>query len=395
MSVSAALLSQANDNLTALPTMTAYHCRTISTLQEFQPLQPQWDAFLEKADIHNLSMTHGFLTQWLMHFPPDKLLILIVEDEQGNWAGIAPLQINRSRRGLSHRLLKQVQWIGTQPTVFDWMTLGIHPDANETAVIQAMARQLLEEAWDVLDLEFALDRRQLLQLCEALRLQPAETALWQCCAMPYIPLPDNAADYEKMRRKKTRLDTNRFCNLLKRHFDEPWQIEYKSLTPESEKLIDQFIDIHIEYWALRSSTSDFKRFPKLGSFYKALLAEADKAKDDRTPRLLFNVITLGSNVLSYHFDFWQGDSYLAHIICYNQSFRKFGPGILHMDQLVFEALNRKSREFSFGRGDEPYKAMWTNKKKPLWQLRLFRTTLAKRIWQIDPFLKKLLGKGAA
>lgn len=392
MSASAARLLQVNDSLSAVPSLAVHRCRVISTLQEFRTLQPQWDVFLKKAGIQNFSMTHGFLTRWLEHFPPDRLLVLIAEDEHGSWTGIAPLQVNRGRRGVSHRLLRHIQWIGTQPTVYDWMKLAIHPEASETAVIQAMARQLLKESWDVLDLEFGLDQEQLHLFCEALQLQPAETALWQCSAMPYLELPDNAVVYDKMRRKKTRMDTNRLCNLIKRSFDVPLQIEFHHLTPKSEKIIDRFIETHIQYWASRGSKSDFKRFPRLSGFYKALLADARHLQDEQAPHLLFNILTLGGEALSYHFDIWQGDSYLTHINSYNPEFGKFSPGKLHMDRLVFEALELKSSEFSFGRGDEPYKRMWTKEKKALWQLRLFRTPVVEQIWKIDPLLKKLLKK---
>lgn len=391
----AAFLPPANETLTFQPSIpVAYRCRVITDLQEFQSLESPWNAFLKTAGVHNLSMTHGFLNQWLKHFQPDQLFVIVVEDLQGNWMGLAPLQINRGRRGVSHRLLKHLQWIGTNPTVFDWMKFAIHPNARETAIIDAIAKEIDSIQWDVLDLEFGIEQAQFQQLCDALQLQPAERAVWQSDAMPYIALPDNEADYEKMRRKKTRLDTNRFCNLLAKNFEEPWQLEYKSLTPESEKLIDQFIELHIQYWADRGSLSDFKRYIPLADFYKSLLADADKQTDNQAPRLLFNVISIGSEILSYHFDVWQGNSYLTHINSYDQKFKKFGPGTLHMDRLVFEGLKRQSVEFSFGRGDEPYKSMWPHEKKPLWQLRLFRSPLAEQVWKIDPFLKKMLKKGS-
>ena len=65
-----------------------------------------------------------------------------------------------------------------------------------------------------------------------------------------------------------------------------------------------------------------------------------------------------------------------------------------MDRLVFEALARGGSEFEFGRGDEPYKKMWTQTKKSLWQMRIFRNPLSAALWQVDILLKKLLKKGS-
>ena len=109
-----------------------------------------------------------------------------------------------------------------------------------------------------------------------------------------------------------------------------------------------------------------------------------------TPRLLFSTLEAGDTVLSWHFDVWQGNSYLTHINAYHPAFAKYGPGTLHMDMLVFEALSRQASEFSFGRGDEPYKAMWPHEKTPLWRLRLFRNPWARLLWETDPWLKSKL-----
>lgn len=368
------------------PAKTSYRCRVISDFAAFNALASEWDAFLERAGIHNLCMTHGFLQCWLSHFPPEQLLVLIVENADGQWVGTAPLKISRASKGVSHRLLWHLQWIGTDPTVYDWMQFAILPGIDERGVIQSMAQAIQHANWDVLDLEFGLERSQLEHLCNALGKPPNEAVLRQSDVMPFIALPAQQVDYEKMRRKKTRLEVNRHCNALTRDFGSAPELRILASSPETEPVFQDFINRHITYWASRGSKSDFVRYPKLSAFYKTLLS---LETPPNRPKLHLSILAVGDEILSYHFDFWQGNSYLAHITTYNQDFKKYGPGTVHMDKLIFETLAQGGAEFSFGRGDEPYKKLWTQEKKALWGLRLFRNKIHQTLWELDPCLKRI------
>lgn len=375
------------------PVKTAYQYRIVTDLDAFRALQPQWDGFLKKAGVQNLCMTHGFLAQWLRHFLPDQILVVIVEDADGNWIGLAPFQINRSRTGLSHKFLRHLQWIGTQPTVFDWMQIAVHPKSDETMVIQQIAQALQQAKWDVLDLQFVLVKTQLQILADALNLHSdVEPSICESTCIPYVPLQSTEEEYEKTRRKKTRLEVNRHQNNIKKSFSEPLQLEFKAFTPETKPFLEQFFNRHIQYWAERGSRSDFKRYPVLKEFYQSLLAEAPHAEQNNQAHLVFSVLTLGETALSFHFGFWQGERYLAHITSYNPDFKKHGPGTVHMDKLIFKMLERQSVEFEFGRGDEAYKKLWAEHQKPLWNLCLHRTAWSRALWQVDVWLKKRLGK---
>lgn len=361
----------------------------IADLATFEALGQTWDAFMQAAGIRNLCITHAWLSAWLSNFPVDELVVVIVKDETDRWVGVAPLKISRGRTGLAHRALRHLQFIGTQPTVYDWMKLAILPDAHEESVIQAMAEAVRTTRWDVLDLQFLWDRSQLETLCQALNESPEE--IREGSLIPYVNLPNTEEEYEKQRRKKTRLEVNRHRNRFIKEFGQPPSLDFQSAGPEAEAALDRFVAGHIAYWADRGCKSDFQRFPALPGFYKQMLANAETTPADE-PRLLFSILTIPNEQLSYHLGFWQGDSYLSHITTFNQAFKGYSPGTIHMDWLVFDALKRGGKSFEFGRGDEPYKKMWTETKKPLWNLRLFRSLPAKGLWQVDIQLKKLLGK---
>lgn len=370
----------------------AYQSHVITTLVEFEALKTQWNEFLNQSDTHNLCLTHGWLLTWLKHFPPEQLLVIIVKDAEDRWVGVAPLKISKSKNGLFHRLLRQVQFIGTQPTVFDWMKFIILPSANQERVVEAFANVLRQARWDVLDLHFHPEQEQLRQLEACLQPGAPSSSIQETTPIPYLMLPATEADYEKVRRKKTRLEVNRHCNRFAKEFGNPLQLEFQPATEASNAILTRFFEGHIKYWAEKNHKSDFQRFPNLFHFYKDMLAYSQEQADDSEPKLLFSVLKMEEYQLSYHLGFWQGNGYLSHITHFNQGFRGYSPGTVHMDKLVFDTIRRGGLEFEFGRGDEPYKKMWTQEKKSLWNLRIFQNPLSTAIWQADIVLKRITGK---
>jgi CelD/BcsL family acetyltransferase involved in cellulose biosynthesis len=369
-----------------------YQTFIIRNLSEFRSIKAEWTDLLERAETRNLCMSHAWLETWLTHFPPNQLFIIIVKDAQGQWVGAAPLMINKSRNGLSHRLLQQVQFIGTHPTVFDWMKFIVTLEADSAAVITAIGQAFKKAAWDVLDLMYCLDQGQLEQLCSVIGISNSDKLIRETTPIPYLPLPATTEDYEKVRRKKTRLEVNRHCNRFTKEFGAPLQLEFQPANEASHAILTRFFAGHVKYWSERGHKSDFQRFPNLYNFYKAMLDYSDLQAEENEPKLLFSVLKMEDYQLSYHLGFWQGNSYLSHITHFNQGFKGYSPGTIHMDHLVFETIRRSGVEFEFGRGDEPYKKMWTQTKKPLWHLRYFKNPLVAAIWQVDIVLKKLIGK---
>ncbi len=372
----------------------AFRVRVIRSLAEFLPLKTQWDVFLKIANVENLCLTHAWLTQWLQHFPPQELLIIIVQDHRDNWLAVAPLKISLGKQGFACKMLRHLQFIGTQPNVYDWMEIVMAPGQNESAVLNTIASVIRNSRWDVLDFLFMRNRAQCEGLARALAPRQAESAIHSETVMPCLPLPDSIKAYETTRRKKTRLEVNRHCNRFEKDLGSRPRLAFQTEPKVSGILLKEFVDNHKQYWASRGQKSDFQRFPKLHSFYQNMLDEACRVSGQNAPRLLLSTLTVNDMTLSYQLGFWQGSSYLSHLTNFNQNFRSYSPGTLHMDALVFHAVEAGAREFNFGRGDEPYKHLWTRDKRPLWNLRLFRHPVAHALWTLDDILKKCLGKTA-
>lgn len=369
-----------------------YRVTVIRDLNGFATVGQTWNRFIQEAGIDNLCLSYGWLKSWLEQFPPSELLILIVKDPTGRWLGVAPLKISKGKQGLAHKTLRHLQFIGTQPTVYDWVKIVTRPGEDEMAILSAMADTVRQSQWDVLDFHFMFEREQCERFGKLIQPELPENSISQKTCMPLLELPPTAPEYEKTRRKKTRLDVNRHSNRLVRDFDAHPQLKFLTASQIDDSVFTQFVDGHIQYWAARKQKSDFLRFPKLKTFYKNMLIFSESQAEPHEPKLVFSQMQINQRGMSSQLGFWQHRSYLSHITNYNQEFREYGPGTIHMDRLVFDALDKGAKRFDFGRGDEAYKRFWTKEKKPLWNLRLFRNTQSRLLWELDNQIKKLLGK---
>lgn len=390
-------------NLMSPVSGTTYDTLIIDTLPAFldASIRKDWDRFLAEAGVHNLTMTHGWLSAYLRRFPPERPCVIIVRDGEGHWMGVAPLQIARGRTGYSQRLLRYVQFIGTQPTVFDWMDIAIHPKADSHAVLTAMSNALRQCRWDALDLYFCPNRSRLELFSRLLNGQSIGSDqcvdIRESMPMPWLSLPDTEADYLASRPKRTRANITRCRNLLHRETGQEAALIFHRCDPtpergqETRKLLRRFVDGHIESWRKRGVKSDFARYPDLEGFYAEVLEQADTS-EGQAPVLLFSTLEKDGQPMSFHLGFQQHDWYLLHLTYYDRAFERYSPGMLHIEAMIVELVRQGRRLFNFGRGDEPYKRSWTKITQPLWSLRLFRTPWHRLVWEVDATLKRLSGR---
>lgn len=368
----------------------------IDNLAGFAALAQEWEELLTETDIRNLALSHYWLMTWLEHFPPERLLVILVRNAEGRLLAGAPLMINPGRAGLCHRLLRRLQFIGSQPIVYDWVKIPIVPDADEKAVLKAIAGALRSNPhWDVLDFLFGLEQPRWALMAEVLAPDLVSSGLTPASIVPMTDLPSDFETFQKGMKPSVLKDRQRCMRNLERDFPGELKMEIsKTFDLETEMGLERMYDRHIAYWAERGIRSNFIRFPKLRDFYKALLKQQHSGVSNDRPHLVYSALKIGEAVISSGLAIWQGDGLMTYVDAFDQSYRKYAPGSIHLLLMVEEAIRRGGRQLELGRGDEPYKRNWTGNQppKPLWQLQGFRSHKARLLWQVDLRLKKLVGK---
>lgn len=381
------------------PRKTDYRVSVLRTHAEFQALAEEWDRLLSDSGECNINLEHRFLMEWLNGFPPLTLLVVLIRNSAGKLLAAAPFKIDRISSGLFRRTLRRLQFIGSNPDVYEWMKIIHCPAENGTLVLEAVARQLMEEKqlWDVIDLRYGQDNEQLDLLGNLLIAGGAfEKRLSQGTTNPYLPLPQTMPEFETLRMKKNMKSNLKYSlNRLKAAYpDSELRLDILSpAAPDTTAAMEAFFQAHIAYWRDRGVRSNFLLFPKLGAFYKnlhRLYDDPDRGKG----RVEFSQLKMGEATLSSVLAFWSGDRLMAHLLNHNSSYRRYTPGALHYRFLIEHCIQQGGTCLDFGRGEEEYKARWTELQMPLWDLQLFRSRRVFLQWQLDELLKRVYTRSA-
>jgi CelD/BcsL family acetyltransferase involved in cellulose biosynthesis len=139
-------------------------CRVLTTLEEWQQLEPQWDGLLKASPDSTPWQSFAFLTGWWRHLSERMPLRLFVVERAGSVCLVMPLQISTWRMlpGLPVRMLEPVSMVMdvNRPR----MALGVPDRAAYHCAFDAIWQhakewdliRLDEKAWD--DAEVALLR---------------------------------------------------------------------------------------------------------------------------------------------------------------------------------------------------------------------------------------------
>jgi CelD/BcsL family acetyltransferase involved in cellulose biosynthesis len=373
-----------------------YKRSIITTLSDFMSLADEWEALLTATGDWRLFLSHTWLHGWLKLFPPNHLLVVLVRDEAGRLVGAAPLKISRPPRGsVLRRQLRQVQFIGTDPGVFDYMDFLIDATADRTEVVHQIASAILsyKRHWDLVDLRLVRDRWVLEQLGAVLALDVASYEVYQQSVVPYLSLPANLEGYERtVIRGRLRKNLNNVANRLRTDLpDHDWSLEFISRPDEIERHLNGMTRRHKAYWLEKGIISDFTQFPDLDLFYQRMLQAYNARNTQYSPgRFVLSVLKLEDLVMSYHLGVINQQGYMGLICTYYEEFARYKPGFLHFDLLIRSAIARGEQVFEFGQGDEDYKSRWTESSIPLYSLAAEKTPFVRWVRRMPTVLRQMV-----
>ncbi len=374
-----------------------YTFSIIQSVQALEAMTAEWNALLEKADIQHFQLRHEWFSTWLKYFPAKKLRIIAIRSQHDELISLLPLQIVKRKNGLCQRLLRYLQVIGTELSIYDWVTIPIAPSANRDAVLDCVAQALrqISSEWDMLDFQCCLDHDIASTLLKRFSAYSSHRFIQPASIMPYLDLPSNRTTYdaERDKDKSTRKDAReikRKQQKIEESVGAPLTLEFTTPSPETTQALHQFFRLHAQYWNSRGKKSLFAQHGMLSRFYQDLLNQSANTTYPKTPRMVFSILKAGQATLSYQLNFLQNNDLITYITTYNPAYAEYSPGILHMEMLIRDSIEKHRARFEFGRGEEPYKNIWARERHELWNVQLFKNHWAFWLWRSDEMLKTLL-----
>lgn len=375
-----------------------YRAELVSTSEALLALEPKWRELLRATGEISLGLHDGWLREWWRCFANKRPFVILVFNQQQQLAAVAPFQISSRESGILTRGLRKLQFAGTEPDIYDWMKILVRPDEDELLILSKVADKLRQEGsqWDVIDLRFCKDKSQLEALGIRLgghfswRGTSAAAAISEPMTIPYLDLPDSLEGYRVDCHKKSyRADLRRIRNHIQRDFgDDGLELVFLPPSEASVSELDEFLACHRRYWAQKGQKTQAGRHPELAEFYRRVYQAMGKP-GQQDLQFCFSILKANGKPMSYHIDILHEGGCMGYLACYNPEFKKYRPGILHIEALIEHTIRLGGKRFEFGRGDASYKNQWHIRKMPLWNLLLFKSRWASLLWQGDEALKRL------
>lgn len=354
-------------------TVKVYQASVVQSLSAFEELAPEWMALLQACGEDNLSLDHPWLMTYLKYFPPVQLFVITIRNGEGELVAAAPLKIGRISKGVFSRFLRSLEFIGgNAPCVYDHIQFLLRPGEDIHEIARLMAQQILKykARWDLLDLRFVSESYALQTLHGFLEPHVFKQTFDDRDAMFTLDFPDDAADGDAcIGDKSLRKNLSRHRKRILKDFGgKDATLVIQPPDDESDRKLDAFFDDLTAYWVGRGVRIDLMRYPALRPFYKTLHRFYPPDAATGVARVELSYLKAGETVLSCNLGFWRKGRFLGHLFTYQPEYRKYAPGLLHIQEVIRHVFRHGGGQLDFGRGDESYKTEWANSQMPIYSL---------------------------
>jgi CelD/BcsL family acetyltransferase involved in cellulose biosynthesis len=307
-----------------------------------------WQQLLA-ADPHGTFFsTPAWLTAWWEHRGEGRELLLLVVRHGNDATGFAPLMIERIPAG------RAVLFLGSG--LSDYAEMLVDESRAERryvvyAVLDYLAQQYGDALFDLQEMPEGSPTPAIVAEWIKQRRLPSVTTLQDVC--PIIALPETAEQYHKELKKSFLADIRRGERRL-RERGEVVLVDHS--TPERgdwTALRDQMSDLQSQRMRTKGEVPMWQG--PLGHFVKDILQAADAAGALRLTGLY-----LDGQLIAYELCFLHRTTIYAWSRAFAEEYRNTGPGKIALLHLLETGIDQGYRVFDLLRGEEPYKALWTN-----------------------------------
>jgi CelD/BcsL family acetyltransferase involved in cellulose biosynthesis len=355
----------------------------VRTKDAFQSLRGEWNELIEKDHQATVFQTWEFQFHTWQIFEDDiSPCLVLVRNEAGQLIGCAPLGSRTWGRGLvsvrilefcSEKFSDYCDFIinsDYSSDVLAELAAWFHQHAPQWDVIRLGS--LLETAWAKNDEDFL--SRFLLPLRSR-----------QVSIAPYIHFEQDWSSYEDAVSSKKRRTSLRYSvrNLF-RNFDGRYE-EPSSGHAVSDAL-EQLMNLHQKRMQEKSQKGHFAS-PRARNQFHLLIKELEERGIAKIHSIRSDEMAIASICT---FEYRGSVSYYLGGI--EPEFKRLSPGMVIQCLRINDALNSGAVEYDFLDGDEPYKAVWANKRKSIFEIEIVTSSWRRVVYHLWDKLRQCIAQ---
>jgi CelD/BcsL family acetyltransferase involved in cellulose biosynthesis len=329
--------------MTTAALQTDLEFETLTELDEFGRLAPEWDALVRAGPRPSPFMLHAWLETWWRHFGGDGAeLHVLVARRNGGLVAALPLLVR------SHLGLRSARFLGGRQSALADLLLA---PGESPAVGRALAAHLSADV-DFVDL-YGLPTRS--RIGEA--LGPSLHVIERVEA----PVLDLGPSWEAVYREKTNSKKRNLHSRRRRQLAGLGRLQVvvaRSLD-DLRPALEEAFRLHVLRWEGRPDGSGFAT-PTGQRFHREVL---EALADLDVPRIV--LLKLDGQAIAFHYYLaFEGRMYV-HRLAFDPGFGRFSPGLVNtldtLEAAAAEGLNR----VEFLGGAERYKIELADRTEPL------------------------------
>jgi CelD/BcsL family acetyltransferase involved in cellulose biosynthesis len=257
---------------------------------------------------------------------------------------------------------------------------------GDVAIVAAWNHLQNMGGWDLLELHDVPEGGTISALVGAASNSGVPTAQVPMHRNPYVPIPPDPADLEKMPANKKLRSQLRG---IRKTVAQQGQLQLKRVPVADPAVLERFYELESAGWK-GSEGSAIKCSPTLRQFYD----EVSQAAEHFGYLCLYS-LELNGELLASHFGLSYRGRYFSPKIAYNEKFRQYAPGHLMVGEIVQDCASRGISEYDIIGGEDDWKMKWASAVRPKFKYFVFRRGLPGSLahalrFRVRPFVKKLI-----
>jgi CelD/BcsL family acetyltransferase involved in cellulose biosynthesis len=348
--------------------------------QGLDDLRADWDDLLAASTARGPFLAWDWLQPWWSHLSPSAELNIVAVRHDGLLTGIAPLMRSRT-----FPFSSRLEFIGTGNAGSDYLDLIVRR-GHEAAALSAMASELASQ-----QLPLHFDHLPPAALADRVRHQLApegwtllETTTAVC---PFITLTGHSWD-----SYLATLGSSHRANVRRRErgLEKAFTVRFELATADGERQagLDALIGFHSERWTTSRGSTAFAT-PELRAFHADATHKALAAG-----RLRLFTLRLDDEIAAVMYGFVHDNRFYFYQHGFSDAYSQHSVGLVLMGMTIRAAIEAGLDEFDLLYGDEPYKSLWANERRPLARLQLFPPDIAGELLRRKAETRRALGSFA-